>query len=198
VRGHSGHRRYLDRKTGKLRKTSTWTVWYELPRRPGEPRKQKIKGGFTSRKDAVAWFTKKAEELRQGIASTDDRQTIEQYLTQWLVSIEGAISASALHAYRNHVEEHIIPAIGRVRLTELRALHIEEAVRTWQTKAAGRRKIKVQLSSRTVGHVFATLRTALKRAVRQRSIAWNPCDGVDAPPSSGRRCAPSTLRARRR
>jgi integrase len=39
----------------------------------------------------------------------------------------------------------------------------------------------VQLSSRTVGHVFATLRTALKRAVRQRSIAWNPCDGVDPP-----------------
>jgi integrase len=66
-------------------------------------------------------------------------------------------------------------------LTELRPPQIEEAVRTWQTKAAGRRKKKVQLSARTVGHVFATLRTALKRAVRQRSIAWNPCDGVDPP-----------------
>jgi len=181
VRGHFGHHRYLDRKTGRLRNASTWTVWYELPRRPGEPRKQKIKGGFASRKDAVAWFTKKAEELRQGIAPADDRQTLEEYLTQWLASIEGTISSSALHAYSNHVETHIIPAIGKVRLTELRAPQIEEAVRTWQTKAAGRRKKKVQLSSRTVGHVFATLRTALKRAVRQRSIAWNPCDGVDPP-----------------
>jgi hypothetical protein len=139
VRGHFGHHRYVDRKTGKLRKASTWTVWYELPRQPGEPRRQKIKGGFGSRKDAVAWFTKKAEELRQGIALADDRQTVEQHLTQWLVSIEGTISSSALHAYSNHVEAHIIPAMGKVRLTELRAPQIEEALRTWQTKAAGRR-----------------------------------------------------------
>jgi len=181
MRGHFGHKSYVDRKTGKLRKASTWSVWYELPRRPGEPRRQKVQSGFETRKDAVAWFTKKAEELRQGIAPADDRQTLEQYLTQWLTSIEGTVSSSARHAYRNHVEAHIIPAIGKVRLTELRAAQIEVALSTWQTKAAGRRKKKVQLSSRTVGHVFATLRTALKRAVRQRSIAWNPCDGVDPP-----------------
>jgi integrase len=181
VRGHFGHKSYVDRKTGKLRKAKTWSVWYELPRRSGEPRRQKVQAGFETRKDAVAWFTKKAEELRQGIAPADDRQTLEQYLTQWLTSIAVTVSSSALHAYRNHVEAHIIPAIGKIRLTELRPPQIEEAVRTWQTKAAGRRKKKVQLSARTVGHVFATLRTALKRAVRQRSIAWNPCDGVDPP-----------------
>lgn len=180
MRGTFGRKTYID-KNGRRRKMSTWCVWYDLPRRPGEPRKRKIESGFETRKDAVAWFTKKAEELRQGIAPADDRQTVEHYLTQWLTSIEGTVSASALHAYRNHVETHITPAIGKIRLTELRALHIEAAVRTWQMKSAGRRKEKVPLSSRTVGHVFATMRTALKRAVRQRSIAWNPCDGVDAP-----------------
>jgi integrase len=181
VRGHFGHKSYVDRKTGKLRKASTWSVWYELPRRSGEPRRQKVQAGFETRKDAVAWFTKKAEELRQGIAPADDRQTLDQYLTQWLTSIAGTVSSSALRDYRYQVETHIVPAIGNVRLTELRASHIEEAVHTWQSKAAGRRKKKVQLSSRTVGHFFATLRTALKRAVRQRAIAWNPCDGVNPP-----------------
>lgn len=160
---------------------ATWSVWYELPHEPGKPRKQKIKSGFRTHKEALEWFTKKAEELRQGIAVSDERQTVEQYLTQWLASIESSVSSSALHAYKNHVKTHIVPALGKVRLTELRALHIETAIRTWETKPAGRRKEKVQLSSRTVGHVFATLRTALKRAVRQRAIGWNPCDGVDPP-----------------
>ncbi len=108
MRGHFGHKRYVD-KTGKLRKTSTWSVWYELPRQRGEHRKQKVRSGFSTRKDAIAWFTRKAEELRQGIAPADDRQTVEQYLRQWLEAIADSVSGSALHAYSNHVEAHIIP-----------------------------------------------------------------------------------------
>ncbi len=106
MRGHFGHKTYVD-KHGKRRKVSTWCVCYELPRQPGESRKQKIESGFATRKDAVDWFTKKAEELRQGIAPADDRQTVEQYLTSWLESIIDSVSPSALHAYRNYVKRHI-------------------------------------------------------------------------------------------
>lgn len=180
MRGHIGRREYLH-KDGKYRKTSTWAVWYELPREPGAPRRQKIKGGFTCRKDAVTWFTKKAEELRQGIAPADDRQTLEQYLTSWLESIADSVSASALHAYKNHVDAHIIPAIGKIRLSELRAEHVEKAKARWASEPAGRRKKKIPLSPRTVHHVFSTLRTALYRAKRQQRIGINPCELVDPP-----------------
>ena len=112
-------RNYIDDKTGEARKTSTWVVAYDLPREPGEPRRQAFKSGFRTRRDAEAWFTQKAEELRQGISLPDERMTVEQYLKQWLESISDSVSASALHAYRNHVELHIIPALGKVRLTEL-------------------------------------------------------------------------------
>jgi integrase len=180
VRGHFARKTYTD-KNGKLRKMLTWSVCYELPREPGEPRKRKVQSGFRTRSNAVAWFTKKAEELRQGIAAADDRQTVEQYLQQWLESIADSVSGSALHAYRNHVEAHIIPAIGKIRVTELRPQHIEKAKARWATQSAGRRKKKVFLSSRTVHHVFSTLRTALYRAKRQRLIAVNPCELVDPP-----------------
>ncbi|HEX3459099.1 MAG TPA: tyrosine-type recombinase/integrase [Candidatus Baltobacteraceae bacterium] len=161
---------------------STWSVWYEAARESGEPRKQKIKGGFRTRKDAAAWFTKKAEELRQGIAPGDDRQTLEQYLRAWLEAITDSVSASALHAYRNHVETHIIPALGKVRLTELRPDHIEKAKARWASSKLRRRKREAgAISSRTVHHVFSTLRTALYRAKRQRCIAVNPCELVDPP-----------------
>lgn len=181
MRGHFVRRQYVG-KDGKRRKTSTWTVWYELPREPHEKRKQKIQGGFASRKDAVAWFTKKAEELRQGIAPADDRQTLEQYLRQWLESIADSVSGSARHAYCNYAERHIIPELGQIRVAELRAHHVEKAKARWATAKVGRRKKKVaQLSPRTVHHIFSTLRTALYRAKRQRLIAVNPCELVDPP-----------------
>jgi integrase len=180
MRGHFARKTYTDQR-GKLRKMSTWCVWYEMPRRPGEPRKQKVQSGFTTRKDAVAWLTKKAEELRQGIAPADDRQTIEQFLTQWLEAIADSVSASALHSYRNHIEAHIVPALGKIRLTDLRPQDIEKAKARWASEPAGRRKKKVRLSARTVHHVFSTLRTALYRAKRQRRISVNPCELVDPP-----------------
>src|ERR1700722_3195495 len=167
VRGHFERKSYVD-KHGKRRKMATWSVYYDAPRQPGEPRGRTSKSGFRTKAEAVEWFTKKAEELRQGIAPVNERQTLEQFLTTWLETIADSVSGSALHAYRNHVEAHIVPALGGVRLTELRPEHIEKAKRRWATEPAGRRKKKVLLSPRTVHHVFSTLRTALYRAKKQR------------------------------
>jgi Phage integrase, N-terminal SAM-like domain/Arm DNA-binding domain len=182
VRGHFERRTFTD-KSGKLRKMSTWSVWYEQPHQPGEPRKQKLKGGFRTRKEASEWFTKKAEELRQGIAPVDDRQTVEQYLKQWLLSVTDSISGSALHAYRNHVEAHIIPALGKVRLTELKPEHLERAKVKWASSILKRREegTILTLSTRTVRHIYETLNVALNRAKRQRRIIVNPCELLDPP-----------------
>jgi integrase len=160
---------------------TTWSVWYELPREPGELKKQKIKSGFPTRRDAEAWFTKKAEELRKGIAPADDRQTLEQYLEAWLKSIADTVSRSASYAYRNHVDRHIVPELGSIRLTERRARHIERAKTRWATKLAGRQEKKVILSPRTVRHIHETLNLSLTRAKRQRKIAVNPCEFTDPP-----------------
>jgi hypothetical protein len=45
-----------------------------------------------------------------------------------------------------------VPALGTIRLTELRPEHVEKAKRRWATEPAGRRKKKVLLSPRTVHH----------------------------------------------
>ncbi len=180
MRGHFKRRTYRDKKTGAIRTATTWSVLYDLPTAPGEKRKQKIKSGFATKRDAVAWFTRKAEELRQGIAPADDRITVEQYLTNWLTTAEGTVSALALHAYKNHVEQHIIPALGAIRLVDLRATHVETAKARWSTSAPKGRKTG-RLSDRTVRHIYSTLNTALNRAVRHRMIPVNPCEFVDAP-----------------
>ena len=182
MRGHFAKRAYTDKKTGQVKKASTWSVWYD-ERREGDGRKQKIKGGFRTRKEAESWFNRKAEELRQGIAPRDERLTIEKYLAQWLAFLESPgskVRGAALHAYRNHVNLHIVPAIGKVGLSDLRPEHIEKAKAIWSgTIRKGRQKRRI--SPRTVRHIYGTLNAALNRAKRQRLIASNPCELTDAP-----------------
>lgn len=183
MRGHFAKRSYIDKKTGQRRQSSTWSVLYDLPRNGDEPRQQKIKSGFRTRKEAEAWFNRKAEELRQGVTPHNDRMTLAEYLTAWIATLEAPgsqVKAPALRAYRNHVNGHIIPAIGAVRLTELQARHIEAAKVKWAATPPVRGADDV-ISPRTVRHIFATLKSALNRAKRQRIIAVNPCELVDAP-----------------
>ena len=184
MRGHFVRRTYVDKKTGEKRKASTWSVWYDLPRKPGEPRRHKVKAGFETRKEAEAWFAGKCEEFRQGVAPRDDRMTLRQYLKQWLEALAepgSKVKAAALHAYCNHVSAHIAPAIGDVRLSDLHAGDIERAKRIWTSTSRHGKKKKRNLSARTVRHIFTTLNTALNRAKKQRLIAINPCELTDAP-----------------
>jgi len=186
MRGHFVRRSYIDKKTGKRRKTSTWSVWYDEPRADGEPRQRKIKSGFETRRDAETWFKRKADELRQGVAPSDERQTVGAYLTEWLDALAGPgskVRPAALHAYRNHVLRHIIPAIGSVRLSELNVGHVERAKLRWASTGHGRSKKAGdnRISPRTVRHIYGTLNAALNRAKRQRLIAVNPCELTDAP-----------------
>lgn len=177
--------RYAD---GRTRKSSIWSVRYSPPVHVGQTRKFYIKSGFKTKKDAELWFDGKKAEYAQGVVS-DERKTLGTYLTEWLAGLErqssttGKPSASTLHAYSNHVEQHILRAIGNVRLTDLCAKHIEDALHAWRISPRKGRKKKNAgtLSERTVAHIFGSLRTALRKARKQRVIAFNPCEEVEAP-----------------
>ena len=132
--------------------------------------------------------TAKAEEIRHGVV-TDDRITVEQWLRQWLELISDK-APSTLHSYRNHVEKHIVPALGEIRLAELHWEQIEDAKKQWARTDLGRRKGDDvgKLSARTQAHIFHTLRDALNHAKEKKKIiASNPCDFVSPPSSSARR-----------
>ena len=180
MRGHFARRAYIDKKTGARRTTSTWTVWYNLPRRDGA-RQQRIKSGFRTRKEAEEWLSAKSAEIGQGVV-TDCKLTVEQYLTDWLKSLESPgskVKAHALYAYRNHVNRHIIPALGKIQLSELLWNDIEAAKSKWESTQCETKKRT--LSQRTVRHIFNTLNAALNRAKKRRIIASNPCGFVDPP-----------------
>ena len=99
--------------------------------------------------------------------------TTTEWLTQWLderVS-DHAIGRPAAYNYRKIIQNHLVPAIGSVRLQDLRDADI--------------RKLKSDLlQSRrpgTVRKILGLLRQALNSAVTQELLARNPASKVPMP-----------------
>ena len=84
---------------------------------------------------------------------------------------------------RGRLENHILPAIGDIPLTELRPRQIRDFITALRTKRklGNRRKdgtlvaTEELLAPRTVRHVYGTLRAMLNFAVANEMIASSPC-----------------------
>ena len=86
--------------------------------------------------------------------------------------------------YRNIIENHIVPAIGMVKLKRLTAIQIQQMYN--DSKARGRvQRFETQtntaLSGSTVRRIHMVLSSALKQAVKERIIPYNPCDNCRIP-----------------
>lgn len=151
------------------------TRWYaviDLPATADGKRKQKTTSHDTKR-DAQAWLTRTAEELRVG----DHYETtilVKDYLTGWLVGKE-ALRPATRAEYARHLQIIFIPQLGRLRLIDLRAHHIEELFRQLAQTPRGHRPVRPQ----TLRRILATLHSALATAVRRGLIRRNPASTVE-------------------
>ena len=87
--------------------------------------------------------------------------------------------------YEGIIEHHIIPAIGAIKLKQLSSIHIQRMYN--ETKENGRmqrgsKQNGKALSNTFVRRVHAVLQAALKQAVKERLIPYNPCENCRIPP----------------
>jgi integrase len=125
--------------------------------------------------------------------------TVAEHLESWLAvgrTVRGdSWKASVARSYRQHCDVYLVPLLGHVALSRLRAEHIAgmlDTITGWNAQVAaqraeGRARVDIPgdvrarprvVSNATVNRIYATLRSALSAAVRERLIMWNPCAGV--------------------
>lgn len=140
---------------------------------PDGKRKQARKGGFRTADDAEKALTKLLGRVNEGSYTHDEGQTVATWLGTWLGLKERAgLRPSTLRAYRSHIDEHLVPQLGRLRLQDLRPQHVDQLLTALDN---GKRK------AATVRRVHATLRSALSTAVRRRLVTFNAAKDVDLP-----------------
>jgi integrase len=117
-------------------------------------------------------------EIQIGGYLEPSKVTLAQFLDKWLSHIKSHVSPRSHERYAELVHAHIIPLLGAVILTKLKAAQVSQAYA--KALASGRRDGKGGLSPRTVHHMHRILKQALAQAVRWQMIVRNPAD-VDPP-----------------
>lgn len=120
-----------------------------------------------NKKDAQAWLNATLTKKDLGIPTFESKTTLGTYLDQWLKDVAKPRVSERTHISYESLLTHVKDALGKVRLSTLRAEDIQSLYGT--------------LSSSTARHVHAPLRSALKQAVKWEVIRSNPADGVELP-----------------
>lgn len=157
-----------------------WTGTIELPPLNGERRRKVVRR--KNKAQLVAEMDRLRGELRKRGDLPTAGQTCEQWFTYWVEQIAAReVRPNTIDGYRRSVNNHIIPAIGKVKLEKLTAAHIRRVHDGILAKG---------LSSTTALLAHRTMSVSLKIAVREGRISRNPASLTNAP-----RKAASTLEA---
>jgi len=133
--------------------------------------KRKVFYGKT-KKEAREKMNKALYEQRQGTLIVAPRQTVGQFLTEWLDGHRTSVRSRTHERYEEYVRLHIIPVIGHIHLQKLTPLHI---------KTLYAKKLDEGLSPTTVNSLHGVLHKALEDAVKWELVAKNVSHIVTPP-----------------
>jgi len=118
-------------------------------------------------------LTKAMADADRGLVYDDEGLTLSMYMTRWLEdSVKDSVKTHTYNSYEQITRIHIIPAIGGVKLKNLKPAHLQGLYRA---------KLDGGLSPRTVQYIHTTVHRALKIAVRWELIPRNVADAVQPP-----------------
>lgn len=123
--------------------------------------------------EAKKKLDEKARAKADGTLVVGGGLTVEGWLRHWFDKIATAsLKPQTIRGYRGYIDVHLIPALGKHRLSELRPDHIRAMHSTLQGKG---------LSPASVKQAHAILRKALNEAVYDGRLAANPAARVKSP-----------------
>ncbi len=170
---------------GHVRKRgSSWTVVYDEGHDEGGRRRQRSKGGFTTRREAEAFLADQLRRLGDGSYAQPSKETVSEYLAAWLPAVEGTLRPLSIQQYQQVIRLRINPSLGRVRLQSLSPAHLNGLYA--ELEHAG-------LSTSTRRGTHAVLHRALRDAVRWGKLTRNPADLADPRAGASQRSKPGRL-----
>ena len=110
--------------------------------------------------------------LEDGLPQLEGRQTVQQFLASWLLSIKPTMEHGAWRRHEEFVRLHIVPFLGQTNMIQ---------VTPQQIQALYADRLASGLSSTTARYIHKTLHKAFKDAERLRVVARNVTTLVNVP-----------------
>lgn len=168
------------RKKTVIRSGKEYTFWearYTVGRDPGTGKQiQKSISGKTQ-KEVAQKLKAATTSLDAGTYISPSKMTVGEWLDIWAQDYLGGVKPSTAFLYQKHIDLHIKPAIGAVRLEALNAHTIQGVY----NQLGAERNGKPGLSPKTVKNIHGVLHKALQQAVAIGYIRFNPADACTLP-----------------
>jgi integrase len=172
-----------------------YSVVVELDKDPVTgKRRQRWHSGYRKKKDAERALTELLTAKDNGTYVPKSRQTVAEYVEEWLKAIAPTVRPSTHYSYSRNLL-HVVPRIGSAPLAAVDAGTLNQLYAG--LLAEGRRDYAGGgLSPRTVRYIHTIIHTiihrALKDAVKWQRLARNPADAAD-PPKAGEASRPESI-----
>lgn len=141
------------------RKDGRWEARVFIDYGPdGRPNRKSIYG--KTRQSVAKQMIPVQRDVQQGIAPTDDRVTITQYLANWLETVREKNEEATYVSYKGTVDLYIVPIIGRTKLAKLTPADVDRMMTAAPTVKTG-------------NYARRVLRIALNRAIKRGEVYRN-------------------------
>jgi integrase len=135
-------------------------------------RRQPRKMGFRTKAEAQKERAAALTEVTSGRWKGHQTVTVAEYLNSWLDRVSSKLRPSTVNMYRRYVRDDIVPALGRVRLAELRRAQVDKFIRDLEKAGRG---------ATTIRRIHATLSSALSTAETLDLVDYNAASKVALP-----------------
>ena len=154
--------------TIRQRPDGTWEARVTLGKNPasGKPLRRSVYGH--SQKEVRKKMTALLSTLDKGTYHKETKITARHWLESWLAEYTNDVKDSTKTGYRQHIENHINPALGALRLADLTP-DVCQAFYNSLSRDKG-------LSPKTIRNIHGVLHRALKQAVRLGYVSINPTE----------------------
>jgi len=131
----------------------------------------KITKTFAKKQDARKALKEFEANKTKGTLVFPSALTVENWLNYWIDDIKALkCEETTLYGYRNIINNHLIPAIGKYKLQQLNPVILNKYFKS---------KKEEGLSNNTLSKHYDLLKDALKHAVNEEKILKNPLDKVE-------------------
>ena len=143
-----------------------------------------IRKTFRSLTDARAWRAEAQSGLRRGVIRAPTRTTLNDEAERWLALAKAGTvrtrsgepyKPSALRSYEQSLRTHVLPELGRLRLSTITRVTIQDLID--QMLATG-------AAPSTIRNAVLPLRAIYRRAISRTEVVINPPKDSRCPPSA--------------
>lgn len=172
--------------TIRQRPDGRWEARFTVGRDPGTGKQIQRSVYGSTQQEVRKKLAQAVAEIDSGTYQAPSRLTVSQWLDIWQRDYLGGVKPRTVEVYKNDIRLHIKPALGAIKLSALNTHTIQE-VYNRMTQPRGE---KAGLSPKTVKNVHGVLHNALKQAVLNGYIRFNPADACTLPRSEKRELKP--------